>query len=221
MRENELKLIRKKFNEFEKNIETLKRLENKLDSIDSKGFESEVEVIKSKFKRPDKIPEIEKGIEELKEEIAGRVPDLSVNRSASEISITEGEELDIKIELKNDGKDVAKSVSLSDRIPDSFKIISGDNFWTGNIKQGESKSIEYKIKVDKAGKYTIPRLTVKYEDKRGKLYDKSVEPIEIAVVPEVAYSRLEIRKRGCYCDLQYLDRPKIRELSQRKCKTFT
>lgn len=27
---------------------------------------------------------------------------------------------------------------------------------------------------------------MKYEDKRGKLYDKSVEPIEIAVVPEVA-----------------------------------
>ena len=186
MRENDLKLIENKFRDFEEKIETLKRLENELDSLDSKGFESEVEAIMSKLKSPDKIPEIEKGIEELKEKIALRVPDLSVNRSTSEISITEGEELDVKIELKNAGKEVAKSVLLSDRFSDGFKIISGDNFWTGDLKQGESKSIEYKIKADKAGKYTIPRLIVKYEDNRGKLYEKSVEPISIEVIPEVA-----------------------------------
>lgn len=172
--------------EFEKNIEMVKRLENELDSIDSKGFETEVEAIRSKLKSPDKIPEIEKGIEELNVKIAGRVPDLSVNRSTSEISITEGEELDVTIELKNDGSDVAKSVALSDRIPDGFKIISGDNSWSGEIKQGESKSIEYKIKVDKAGKYTIPSLTVEYEDKRGKVYEKSTKAIEIEVIPKVA-----------------------------------
>ncbi|MBT9438251.1 MAG: tetratricopeptide repeat protein, partial [Desulfobacterales bacterium] len=166
--------------------QTLERLENELDSMDSQGFETEVEAIRSKLKRPDKIPEIEKGIEELKEKIAERVPDLSINRITSEISITEGEELDVKIELKNDGSNVAKSVTLSDRIPDGFKIVSGDNFWTGDIKQGESRSIEYKIKADKAGKCTIPRLTVEYEDKRGKLYKTSAEAIEITIVPEVA-----------------------------------
>jgi len=69
MRENELKLIEKKFSEVKKKIETLKRLENELDSIDSKGFESEIEAIKSKLKSPDKIPEIEKGIEELKRKL--------------------------------------------------------------------------------------------------------------------------------------------------------
>jgi len=69
MRENELKLIEKKFNKVKNKIETLKRLENELNSIDSKGFESEVEAIKSKLKSPDKIPEIEKGIEELKRKL--------------------------------------------------------------------------------------------------------------------------------------------------------
>jgi len=135
-------------------------------------------------KKGGEIPETKKGIE-LLEKKPEMIPDLSVNRTTSEISITEGEELDVTIELKNNGSDVAKSVSLSDRIPDGFKIISGDKFWTGDIKQGESKSIEYKIKADKAGKYTIPLLTVEYEDKRGKLYEKSIKAIKIEVIPEV------------------------------------
>ena len=67
MRENDLELIENKFREFEKKIETLKRLEKELDSLDRKGFEPEVEAIKSKLKSTDKIPEIEKGIAELKE----------------------------------------------------------------------------------------------------------------------------------------------------------
>jgi len=69
MRENDLELVRKKFNEFEKKIETLKRLGKELDSLDTEGFESAVESIKSKLKHPDKIPEIEKGIAELKEKL--------------------------------------------------------------------------------------------------------------------------------------------------------
>nr|AAU82845.1 polysaccharide deacetylase [uncultured archaeon GZfos1D1] len=62
-------MIKKIFNEFEKKIETLKRLEKELKSLDSEGFESEVEALKSKLKRPDKIPEIEKGIAELKRKV--------------------------------------------------------------------------------------------------------------------------------------------------------
>jgi uncharacterized caspase-like protein len=69
MRKNDLESIKNKFNEFEKKIENLKRLEKELDLIDSKRFESEVEAIKSKLKSPDKIPEIENEIEELKRKI--------------------------------------------------------------------------------------------------------------------------------------------------------
>lgn len=66
---NDFDLIKKKFSEFEKKIETLKRLEKELNSLDSRGFESEVETLKSKLKNPDKISEVEKGIEELKRKI--------------------------------------------------------------------------------------------------------------------------------------------------------
>ncbi|MCK4732211.1 MAG: hypothetical protein KAT65_07100, partial [Methanophagales archaeon] len=70
MRENELKLIEKKIREFEKKIKTLNRLEKELDSLNTEGFETEVEAIRSKLKSPDKIPEIEKGIEDLKGKIS-------------------------------------------------------------------------------------------------------------------------------------------------------
>jgi len=119
------------------------------------------------------------------------IPHLSVERSPSKISITEGDEFDVKIELKNDGKDVAKSVSLSDRIPDGFKIISGNYFWTGDLKQDGSKSLEYTVKADKAGIYTIPRLIVKYKDKQGKVYEESAKAIEIVVNGEKKIFKLE------------------------------
>ncbi|MEA3282766.1 MAG: caspase family protein [Euryarchaeota archaeon] len=66
---NDFNLIKKKFSEFEKKIETLKRLEKELSSIYSRGFESDVESLKIQLKSPDKIFEIGKGIEELKRKI--------------------------------------------------------------------------------------------------------------------------------------------------------
>lgn len=66
---NDFDLIKKKFSEFEKKIQTLKRLEKELESLDFEGFESEVGAIKSKLKSPDKISEIEKELEELERKI--------------------------------------------------------------------------------------------------------------------------------------------------------
>lgn len=66
---NDFDLIEKTFGEFEKKIETLKRLEKELKSLNPEGFEHEVESLKSKLKIPDKIPEIEKGIADLKRKV--------------------------------------------------------------------------------------------------------------------------------------------------------
>ena len=66
---NDFDLIEKKFSEFKKKFETLKMLDKELSSLYSRGFESEVESLKLKLKSPDKISEIEKGIEELKRKI--------------------------------------------------------------------------------------------------------------------------------------------------------
>ncbi len=58
-----------KIEEFARKIEKLKSLEKELDSLDTEGFESDVKEIRSMLKSPDKIPIIEKGIEELKVKI--------------------------------------------------------------------------------------------------------------------------------------------------------
>jgi uncharacterized caspase-like protein len=73
--------LKTKINEFERKIDKLKSLEKELDSLDTEGFESEVNVIKSKLKSPDKIPEIEKEIKELNVKIERRIPDLSLKRT--------------------------------------------------------------------------------------------------------------------------------------------
>lgn len=182
MKENNLKFIKNKFAEFEKKIGKLKSLEKELDSLDTEGFEPEVKAIKSMLKSPDKIPVIEKRIEELKEKIVIRVPSLSVNRSTSEISIKEGDKLEVKIELKNEGEDVVKSISLLDKINKSLEISSGENSWTGDLNPHESKLLKYIIKADRAGKYTIPPLIVLYKDIRGKTYEKSTNLLEIEVI---------------------------------------
>ena len=70
MSENDLKRIENKFRDLEKRIETLKRLKNELHSLDTNGFEPEVEAIKSMLKSPDKIHEIKKDIVELKVKIS-------------------------------------------------------------------------------------------------------------------------------------------------------
>ena len=95
MRKNDFELIKKKFDEFEHKIETLKRLENELDSLDSKGFESEVEAIKPKLKSPDKIPEIENEIVELK----GKIDEKSVEPIEIEVSPKGEEERRIEVEM--------------------------------------------------------------------------------------------------------------------------
>ncbi len=176
--------FKNKFKEFESKIERLKSLEKELNSLDTGGFESEVKQIKSMLKSPDKIPRIEKGIEELKVKIERRAPDISVNRTTGKTSIKEDEELDVTIELKNAGEDSARSVSFSDVFDGGLKIVSGENSWTGEMKKGESKPFKYRIKAVRAGKYTIPRLIVHYRDKQEKTYEKSTYPIEIEVIPK-------------------------------------
>jgi uncharacterized repeat protein (TIGR01451 family) len=179
--------FKNEFEEFERKIERLKSLQKEFDSLDTEGFESESKAIKSMLKSPDKIPVIEKEIKNLKFKIEIRIPGLSVNRTISKTSIKEGDELEVTIGLKNEGKSLARSVSFSDIFDGGLKIVSGENSWTGELKDGESKQFKYKIIVERSGRYTIPGLTVHYRDKQGKIYEKHADSIEIEVItPELA-----------------------------------
>lgn len=199
--------IESKFREFEEKIEKLKTLEKELDSLDTVGFESDVAAIRSMLKSPSKIPEIKNDIRalkakieeskipvkepdlpdtgELKVETEKSIPDISIKRTVTETSIREGDKINVTIELKNQGKTRAKAVSFSDRLDDSVKIVSGVNSWTGELKEGEAKLLEYRIKPEKAGKYTIHNSTMNYKDNQGISYETSVESTEIEVLPKI------------------------------------
>ena len=190
--------LENKFREFERKIEKLKKLERVLDSLDTEGFESEVKEIKSMIKSPDKIPLIEKGIEELNVKIGKKFPNLLVNRKTNQISIQEGNVLEMTIEIKNEGEDVARSVSFLDKINNGLRMISGENSWTDNLNKNELKTFIYTLKAEKAGKYHIPPLIVHYEDNRGEKYEKSSNPIEIEVIPKTKEISKEQTQKNTY-----------------------
>ena len=61
--------VGRKIKEYERNIKRLKQLERELNSLDTKRFENEILPIKSKLKYPNKIKEVEKEIDALKQKI--------------------------------------------------------------------------------------------------------------------------------------------------------
>ncbi len=65
----DLTLIEQKLREYEWKTQRLKQLERKLNSLNTEGFESAVNAIKSKLKNPKKVEEIEGDINELKQRI--------------------------------------------------------------------------------------------------------------------------------------------------------
>ena len=65
----DLSHIERKFEEYERRIHQLKRVERELNSLNDEGFESEANAIKSKLKDPKKVEEVERAFSELKQKI--------------------------------------------------------------------------------------------------------------------------------------------------------
>ena len=65
----DLDLIKRKLEEYERRILRLKQLEMELNSLNTEGFESEANAIRSKLKDPRKVEEVEKAIVALKNKI--------------------------------------------------------------------------------------------------------------------------------------------------------
>ena len=61
--------IKKEFDEFANKITQLEFLRQELNALNTKGFESEVKIIKARLKNVDSIPLIRRGITELKKKI--------------------------------------------------------------------------------------------------------------------------------------------------------
>jgi len=64
--------IKRDFEVFSKGIERLEELKQELESLNTKGFEEEVRLIKADLKNVSAIPKIEKQLAELKRKISGK-----------------------------------------------------------------------------------------------------------------------------------------------------
>lgn len=79
--------VEEEFNKFAQKISKLESLRKELDALNTKGFEAEVKVIKSKLKNVNAIPNIEKDIASLKRAIRERYSASKIKKIPKKIKI--------------------------------------------------------------------------------------------------------------------------------------
>ena len=113
--------IKKEFDEFAKKIARLEELRQELNALDSKGFESELKLIRVKLKDVNSIPQITRNINELKKKIE--------NRKEARIKAGARRQVSSKLlkeekALKHDTESMKKKISELERVLSRKKRIS-------------------------------------------------------------------------------------------------
>jgi uncharacterized repeat protein (TIGR01451 family) len=110
------------------------------------------------------------------------LPELVVTKTASQDTINVGDEVTIKIQFKNIGRGIVKSISYRDEVPTGLRFVDGNLSVQGiKISALSDTELSYKIAAQEAGSYTIPPVKVYYYDGYGKLYEAISNPLNLTV----------------------------------------
>lgn len=117
-------------------------------------------------------------------------PFIKVNKSLSMATVEVNGNVDITLDIMNEG-DRAAQVTVSDQLPLGAVLLSGDTGISHVLQAEDSLSMNYSIRMDKAGEIIIPSARVKFIDSKeyeGAAYsDKMViqvqDPDEILESP--------------------------------------
>ena len=147
-----------KFEDYEKKIELLKSIENKLNQLDTTGFEREAEKIRMRLKSPKDAPELKKEFISLKDKIEKM---REKERKRREKWEQENKEITIKEinRLINETEDLIK-VSLS-------KAVSEKNpLWLASLKiiSLEFKNAVQKYKSEEISLYQAKKVFEKFDE---------------------------------------------------------
>lgn len=106
--------------------------------------------------------------------IIGDAPDLSVNLDSSTIiqSETKG---DITVKFVNKGLIDIKFLNVNIKASDSYKVISAEEVYIGNIDSDDYETADFKLFVNKASGGIIVPLRLEYMDANNDEYTKLVE----------------------------------------------
>ncbi len=81
--------------------------------------------------------------------VRGKI-ELEVERETEEMSIYEGDEVWIKLSIKNTGPDL-KYIEIKDILPEKTELVEGTNHQILDIENGETKKLRYKISCETRG----------------------------------------------------------------------
>lgn len=112
-------------------------------------------------------------------------PSLDVEKKVSLSDIFTGEEVEVTITIMNSGT-VDVEASLTEEIPEGFKLVGGENNWEGPLEVGEKMHLSYTMLAQEEDNFDLPPAIVSYideDDLEGefesdtvKLYVYSLEP---------------------------------------------
>lgn len=113
--------LRKDFYSFQSKVNTLEEIRNELKELDTRGFEKEVSIIKSRLKDTTAIPELEKLMTDLRRKILNKRP---VKRKSplKEIEKDVADITDTNLEIKKEIKNI--KFSIDDKINKKIKTDS-------------------------------------------------------------------------------------------------
>ncbi len=95
---------------------------------------------------------------------------LTLTKSISPSTITEGDSTTVTIRVENTGGD-AKSVKITDVVPQGFTLVSGiASQEYATLKATESRTFQYTIKATGTGRFVSDLATVTYQDEKGNSY---------------------------------------------------
>ncbi len=121
-------------------------------------------------------------------------PALEVNRTLSKELTTEGDEISVKLEVKNVGSSL-ELLLMSDLVPRGLELVGGSPSRLIHIERGERREFEYRLKT-KRGMWRFEGIRIDVIDPLGLFNLRDFIPIEnyLSALPKVEWiKRVEIR----------------------------
>ncbi|MDY0387905.1 MAG: hypothetical protein RBT65_12435 [Methanolobus sp.] len=130
-------------------------------------------------------------------------PFISINKSISKNSVSLSEQVNISLDVSNEG-DRAAHVSISDQLPIGATLISSNTGMDSVLHPGAKISLDYSVRMEKSGDIVIPAAQVKFMDSKeyeGIIYSQKqlmhvLDPDE--TVPDNLYGDLDHTKESSY-----------------------
>ncbi|MEM2979860.1 MAG: BatD family protein [Thermoproteota archaeon] len=130
--------------------------------------------------------------EPVKVEIRSLKPILKIVKNVSKTSVREGEEIEVKLTVMNEGRGIARDVYLRDDVG-GLKV-EGATEWRGELAPGSSQTISYRIVADTSHKVLKPAI-VTFADISGKQVSVQSNTVNIEAQPRPVESPIEAPAR--------------------------